>query len=258
MADIYGDLNLNGGRLNNFRVELLTELPTPTVEESGRIFFYDSNFYCNINGNHKVFQLTENDNTIRDLFGTEWVNPDMSFNPDRFNNFQTINGLDADSNLYTVLAKLDQSISENSKKRFTDLDDVVVAELESNGILLFNGAEVIAVSFSSLIENYANFNISQVEGVNLLDLTQNDVMFYDGDVFVNKKLSVIKEYNNPPLSFTVEHNLGSKYNMISLINNADQVIPQTEYTITFLNINQFVLTLGSALPFVRVLVHSVY
>jgi hypothetical protein len=258
MADIYGNINLHGGRISDFKIELLTELPTPTVDQTGRMFIYDQNFYCNINGSHKIFQLTENNNTIRDLFGTEWVNPDMSFNPQRFNQFQTINGLDANSNLFTVLDKLDKSIAENSKKRFVDLEDVVSQELQANGVLLYTGSEVIAIPLSTLISSYANFNISEIDGIDITNELENEVLFYNGTNFINKKLSCIRQVNNPPSSFTITHNLGSKYNLVTLVNQTDQTLSPSDYSITFLDNNRLVVNLNTTVPYVRVLVNSTY
>lgn len=258
MSKIYGDVTYINSRSKNLSLELFETDPLFLPDEVGRLFFNINSSSIRVNNGSEwiTVQFSNNsENPLIDSLGRNWLNPDLSFNPIPFNDFNNVNNLTSNDTLFSVLAQLDSAISTNSDIKFSTLSDVVLANPQAADVIIIGTDGTLTnINLNSLANERLNLSSDKLSDYDITDRRAGDIIKFSNDKnkFVNTKTYF--EYTNTSNNeyYNVQHNLNQRYCFVQVIN------PQTNnsisnYSINFFDENNLIVSLSTPAP-VKILV----
>lgn len=221
MPKVYGDLDLQNGRILNLKIELVETTPTFDLEEKGRLIFVNSEnaFKINTGSEWITIQFSNtNNNPLLITLGDNWINDDSSFNPVPFNALDNIEGLTSNDSLFSVFVKLDEAISSIETINIDDLQNVNFANLTLGDIVFFNGENFSNASLNDLANTVMQLPIEKLSNVNKDgNFLNGQFLVYKDNFWINKK--VYFEYTNfaANTNFAITHNLDTRFCTVQVI-----------------------------------------
>ena len=214
---INGNLDISG-YIDGARLKKDTTQPTFSESDAGRLMFTDNGLMFNDGESIKTVQFSQSsDVSLRATLGVGWVNPNLSFNPTMFNEFNTVSGLNANSTLFDVLSQFDSALSEGGVASLGSIGDVSFGELESGDSIIYDGTNFVNMKFSELVEN-SSLELGWLSNVTLTELATNDTIVFNGTEFVNKQTSFIYEnLSASATEFVVAHQLSNRYCHVTVV-----------------------------------------
>lgn len=260
MSPIYGDITLINGRILNLKTELGSSLPTFVTTDVGRLFFDNSDNTLKINdGSSWVTLQFSNTNTSSPLLvtlGQNWINMDLSFNPTPFNALDNIDGLTSNDSLFSVIAALDSAITDIGSQRLIDLDDTSFGSLAPGDIIFWTGTIFSNASLNTLADSYLDISTTSLNDIeSIAPYSSGDSLVYSeaAGALVNRKSSFTYTNTASDTAFLIEHNLGTKYPLVQIINYQTGMSIISNYSISYDDVNTLTLTLNTAAPVVVVI-----
>lgn len=262
----YGDIELVNGKIINLVVDPVDGIPSFVDTDEARIVYNLNNtdnpkgLYINNGTEYVPFQIaSQNTQPLIETLGTNWINPDYSFNPSAFNALEFISGLTSNDNLFSVIAQIDEALGKFDTLSINDIETFSVSDPKSGDIIYFDGTNFINTPLSNL----PNFGIDIALG-NITDVdiattpTDNQTIFFDHTLttenapsgrFTNKKWAFAYQNLNPQTTHVVTHSLGQRYCAVTVINTSGNtsVVPTS---ISYDSNAQLTVNLGSSLPVV--------
>lgn len=248
----FGDIELVNGKIINLKVDPVTVLPAFSVDDASRLVYFDQTLYYNNGDAYVPLQIaSESSQPLIDTLGSNWINPDYSFNPTPFNNLANISGLTSSDSLFTVIEKLDEALSIFGDINLNDINQISVDNLAAGQILYFDGTNFINVNISQIPDFSLSISLDSLTDVIITGIpSDNEVLVYDSSVaaFINKQTSFVYEQNSAQSIHQVIHNLNQLYCTITVINPLTSTLITDITSVVFNSPSQLTVTLGSSQP----------
>ena len=109
----FGNIELEG-RIYSLKLELVNDIDTIDLDTIGRMFYNQGTNAIEVVTDDGIKSLQfgyDSNNKLVQSLGDNWINPDYSFNPTPFNEFENVGQLSSSDSLYEVLRQLDANIS---------------------------------------------------------------------------------------------------------------------------------------------------
>jgi hypothetical protein len=247
----FGNIELINGEIINLKVEEVSELDTNDTTKPNHLIAYDGNLYFNNGNGFRLIQLSDTSaSPLLLTLGQEWINEDLTFNPNNFNDFSNVSDLTSENSLYDVLFQLDQAISNVTQNSIAQLNDVLISNLETGDILVSIDDMLTNIPLETAIKNYGNINIKDLQDYATTNtLINNDIVIWNSSnsKFTNKRSFYKTNNNSNTSSYVVSHNLNSLYCFVEVIDKLTNTkIPSSGYTVYYDNINTLAVNLESA------------
>jgi hypothetical protein len=253
----YGDIELEGSSILNAKIESLAADPAFNSIEAGRIYYNttDNTLKLNNGSTYINTSLSANfDNLVASL-GSNWINPDLSFNPTVFNALNNVSDLTSNSSLYNVIQQLDAAI-QSSNLGLLDLNDVTeTAQLVAGDLLFYNGTNFTFTDIDTIVGSYGALTLNSLKNVDAATPSDGDFLIYNSvtQKFQNGTPFFYQDDFSNATDHLIAHDLGTQYCAVTIINrNNNQLI--TNATVTFADINQLQISLQTAAPITVILV----
>ena len=121
----FGNIELIG-RIFGLKLELIEDTDQINLDELGRLYYNDSTQSVEVVTDDGIKSLQfgyDSDNKLIETLGSNWINPDYSFNPVPFNELQNIAGLSSTDSLFDVITQLDSVIGNRASTNITMTQD---------------------------------------------------------------------------------------------------------------------------------------
>jgi hypothetical protein len=121
----FGNIELIG-RIFGLKLELIEDTDQINLDELGRLYYNDSTQSVEVVTDDGIKSLQfgyDSDNKLIETLGSNWINPDYSFNPVPFNELQNIAGLSSTDSLFDVITHLDSVIGNRASTNITMTQD---------------------------------------------------------------------------------------------------------------------------------------
>lgn len=258
----FGDIELIGGVIKNMVGENFSSDPTFSASEAGRIIYNTtSNEYKFNNGTEWVVfetDIVSSSVTLRATLGTNWVNPDFSFNPAPFNALDNISGLTGTESLFDVIFQLDNGITSAltvTKLQGVDID--FSGGLSAGDIIFFNGEDFIAGTLDNLVVQ--SITLDDLTDVTLTTLEDNEITIFQNSEWVNKAFFFqFEDLSNLSSVFVVNHNLNTQFCDVTIVDMStatpSRIDPSLITSIEYDDANKLTVTLTGNKPVTIVVV----
>jgi len=190
--------------------------------------------------------LDATSSVVRNTFGSDLANADLSFNPTAINELDNIDGLNGNSGIYDVIVQLDAAITSQLSNLIGGVT-VNLTDLVDNEILFYDGSEFVNGPLSGLIGEL-EININQLNNVTLEDQLENDILIFRGGVWNNTRL--FYKYDDTSglnSTFSITHSIGQKYCHVDIIDRSTStesiIDPSLVTSIVFTDENTIDVTL---------------
>ena len=220
----YGDIELVNSEIINLKVDAKANLPTFISTDESRVVYNLTDHQLYYNNGTAYFPLqvaSQNAQPLIETLGTEWINPDLSFNPSNFNTLPFISGLTSNDDLFSVFEQITAELQNLGNISINSLGGVTLESPQVNDILYFNGS----LWTNTQIDNIPNLTIdiglgslNDVELTGTLENTQ--LLFFDSTInqFTNASWAFTYTNLTSQGTHTVVHNLGQQYCQVTVIN----------------------------------------
>lgn len=262
----FGDLELVNGSIINLVAERVPSNPTFDPADEGKIIYnFSQNAYFFNNGSAWLrFEVANalSDNLI-DALGTEWINPDRSFNPSAFNALDNISGLGTEDSLFNVIEQLDTAIT--NAQTVTNIAGVNLGfdenDLFDRYVIYYDGAVWTVGSVDEL--DRQTILLDELEDVQITGECDCEVLSFDltSELWINRKVyHKFEDISALNSSWIVNHNFGNKYCTVTVLRvdgDNETIVKDDEINeIVLLDNNRVSVSLNSSTA-VRILVQSV-
>lgn len=262
----YGDIELVSGTIINLEAENVSADPAFDPDDEGTIIYntVEKAYKYNNGTSWVTFEISLTaTSALVDTLGSEWINPDFSFDPTDFNALNIFSGLTTDDSLFDVIGQIDTAIT--AALNVTTLRGVNLnfteGSLVANNIVYFNGTEFVAGTINDL--DLVEIDFAELNDVGFTSLSNDQIAVHQGGSWVNKAIFYkYEELSGTLNTFTVNHSLGEQFCHVTIIDRSfatprtitPSLISKIEYnsastlTVT-LNANTPVTILVSTLDF---------
>ena len=262
----YGDIELISGAIINLEAENVSADPAFDAAGEGRIIYNTTQkAYKYNNGTSWVtFEVSLTSTTeLVDTLGSNWINPDFSFDPTDFNALDNLTGLTTGDSLYSVIEGLDAAITSAlsvTTLRGVNLD-FTSGSLVAGNIVYFNGIEFVAGTVNDL--DLVNIGFDELIDTDFTSQSNDQIAVYENGLWRNKPIFYkYQELSRTLNTFTVNHSLGEQFCHVTIIDmsfttprrisnaNISSIEYNSSSTLTVsLNVNKPVTIIVSSLDF---------
>jgi hypothetical protein len=224
--NVYGNLTLVSGEIINFYPEEVTADPAFLASEEGRVVYNSTDNSLKFNNGTawvSVQTSATSSNSFLETLGTNWINPNLTFNPTDFNALDNVSGLSTNDSLFDVIDQLDDAIT--SALNVVTLRGINLnftsSTIAANNILYYDGLDFVPGTINDL--DTIELDFDELQNVNVPTPSDRDFIIYDSDnsEYINKQVFYKQQFLSGTVNvFTVNHNLGEQFCHVTVIDNS--------------------------------------
>lgn len=219
-----GDIELINSEIINLLVDANAGLPTFVSTDESRLVYNLTDHQLYYNNGTAYFPLqiaSQNAQPLIETLGSNWINPDLSFDPTPFNSLPFITGLTSTDSLFTVFEQITQELENLGNINIGSLQGVDLESPQTNDVLYFNGTNWTNIQVDDIPNLTVNISLDSLNDVALSNSLENtQSLFYDSTSaqFVNANWAYTYTNLTSQGTHTVVHNLNQQYCQVTVIN----------------------------------------
>lgn len=251
-----GGVEFRDGKVIDLTLEPISYIPVFDPVDVGKFTFSLADGVLRFNTGNGLWALNtaiSEDPNLKASLGSNWLNPDLSFNPTPFNDLPGIIGLDTNSSLFDVIDQMATNIDIVGNISIEDIDvsEVVAPDMS---VIAYLAGNLMFLGIEQVLEGSTiSLGFDNLKGFDITSTALGNMIIFDSDGNLSSKKFYYKYENlTTSTSHLINHGLNSYFCSVSCI-NPNTHVASTPTNITYTSANQIIVTFDTSQPLVALI-----